>query len=87
MHSQLQHDRIAREQAALAPSPLSPETKLAAAVIRQAVKDVKRETPAARLWFELPGTGLAFWCEILGLDIEAVRRHALGATTTSKASR
>ena len=56
------------------------------AIIRQAVEDVRCGTPAARMWFELPGTGLTFWSEVLGLDVEVVRRHALGAATTPKSS-
>ena len=85
MLSQLQHDRIAREQAALAPSPLSPETKLAAAVLRQAVDDLRRGKPGARLWFESRYSFLPFWCDVLALDAEMVRSHALGIATTSKA--
>ena len=83
--SQTVYARIAIEQLPLKASSETAETKLAAAVIKLAVEDVKRGTPAARLWFELPGTGLAFWCDVLGIDAESVRSHALGVAMTSKA--
>ena len=84
---QLLHSRIAREQAALAPSHRSPERNLAVAVLRQAVDDLRRRRPGSRLWFESRYSFLPFWCDVLGIDVETVRAHALEAASTSKAGR
>jgi 5-methylcytosine-specific restriction endonuclease McrA len=61
-----------------AEKPIAPERQLAAAVIRQAVNDahaghaVHRRQAAA--WLMSPSSGLAWWCHIAGLDVEAIRQ-------------
>ena len=53
--------------------------KLGAAVLVRAFEDARTDS-RARQWFEVtPQPMLTFWCEVLGLDSERVRKRALTA--------
>lgn len=61
-----------------AEKPIAAERQLAAAVIRQAVDDAQAAHPVRRrqaaAWLTSPTSGLAWWCHIAGLDVEAIRQ-------------
>jgi len=58
------------------PSDISALRKLGAAVLVRAFEDARTDIRARR-WFEVtPQPMLSFWCQVLGIDSEKVRRHA-----------
>jgi hypothetical protein len=76
-HAQFSDRPSAVEEVTEADKPIAAERQLAAAVIALSVSDtqaanvVHRRQAAA--WLTSPTSGLAWWCPVAGLDVDAVR--------------
>jgi len=57
----------------------TPEIRLAEAVLRTALIDLRNHRPGIRLWFTSPLSTLDFWCSVLDLDADIVRSRAVEA--------
>ena len=75
-NEQLQHITHAETVLEPDPSDISALRKLGAAVLVRAFEDARTDS-RARQWFEAtPQPMLTFWCQVVGLDCERVRKQA-----------
>jgi hypothetical protein len=61
------------------PGRVSPFKRLAAAVISQAVRDATTQVGRGRIsattWLLQDGDGFPFWCSVLGIDPDQIRKE------------